>query len=83
MSKPGDLVAGCLTLGDAPDLKAAIEFLREWQPTDDPIAQELRRFHLSVYEAYFEEALLSPAGRRLYPEVAAQMDAHSHKPVRQ
>jgi hypothetical protein len=76
---PGTLVLGCLSLGDEPELIDALAIIRgpELSP-HDPKKQEWQKA-ASLVSAYFERALLSPEGRRLYPEAAMQIADRLHQ----
>jgi hypothetical protein len=77
MLRPGDLLMGCLSIGDDTDLLAAFSLLRVAErekgtqigPDDLLKAREL-------ISSRFQEALESPAGRRLYYGVTSQLDGH-------
>lgn len=81
--RPGDPDPwGLLTLGNSPELVNAMAYLDqtdEWGLANDKRSD---RFHHSVAVAlsYSCQALLSPEGRRLYPEEAARLDAHFPNP---
>ncbi len=76
---PGDLVMGCLSLGDTPELVNAMNLLESVPPEDHDAAMQRAEFRhaAEVVANYVRQALISPEGRRLYPKVATQTHARS------
>jgi hypothetical protein len=74
---PGASASGGLTLGNTPELVNALNILEAVPPNDHDRGMREQvdyRQAVQVVLDYVDQALSSPAGRRLYPDEARQRD---------